>query len=447
MSIPWNADNAAHLLRRAGFGATPAEINKSVKAGQTATIKLLLKKDKSSDKLPPHAGDGLERLASWWVRRMITTKTPLTEKLTLFWHNHFATGNHKVDDLKLMHDQNRALRKLCMAKFRDLAVAVAKDPAMIYWLDTQTNLKGNTNKNFARELQELFTTGVLDKNGVANYTEFDVDEAARAFTGWQTDRTKFVFNEDEHDFDTKTFKGHTGPWDGGDIISFLAVEDATARRICKKLFSFFAYDVALNDPVVDALSTVYLTNDTAIEPVLSAMFQMDEFYSSNATRAHVLGPAEFLASTIRVLGAVVNVKDPYSLGTWCQALGQSLFDPPSVFGWKEGPPWVSTAGILERARVAERIADGRKGNSIYFEPKKIFTKKLNIINSAETVDRALAALSMTGVASATRTALIQYLESTPDGADPDFQTNKYIIDAKARGLIAIILSTPEYQFS
>lgn len=442
MSISWNDQTAGHLLRRTGFGASAAEIAKAVKAGQAATLKSILKFDKKSDKLSKKDGDDIERLATWWLRRMMTTKTPLAEKLALFWHNHFATGNHKVDDVHLMHRQNQVFRKLGMGKFRDLALAVARDPAMIYWLDSQTNIQGSTNKNFARELQELFTTGVLDKNGLPNYTETDVDEAARAFTGWQTDRDGFVFNSDDHDFDTKTFKGHTGAWDGVDIINFLVVEDATARRICKKLFAFFAYDVPLNDPVIDTLSNVYLSNDTDIFAVMSAMLQMDEFYSAPALRSHVLGPAEYLAATCRLLKITVASFDHYTIQGWCQDLGQKLFDPPSVFGWKEGLPWLATTGVLQRARVAEELTAGRKGDGVVFDAKKIVKTKLDAASGDAYVDSALAALGMKDVSAATRTELIHYLSTNTSGF-----SSKDLTDMKSRGLFAILLSTPEYQLS
>ncbi|MBI3820512.1 MAG: DUF1800 domain-containing protein [Planctomycetes bacterium] len=447
MSIPWNPDNAAHLLRRAGFGARPDEVAKAVKAGLAATVENLLKPDKSADSLNYKNVNDISTIATWWIRRMASSKKPLAEKLTLFWHNHFATGNHKVDDFKLMHQQNRTIRKNCAGKFRDLMMAMARDPAMIYWLDSQTNVEGSTNKNFARELQELFTTGVLDKNGNHNYTENDVAEAARAFTGWQSDGSKFFFNADDHDFGAKTFKGQTGAFDGGDIIHFLVVEDATARRLCKKLFSFFAYDVALGDPAIDALSNIYLTNDTDIRPVLAAMFQMDEFYSQAAVRTHVLGPAEYLAASVRLVGGTVNLKDPYSLGIWCQDLGQSLLDPPSVFGWKEGLAWLSTTGVLGRIRVGEAIADGRQGDIVVFNPKKALGTKYNKLDAAGATDRILAALDMSGVAAATRAEIINYMQSDDNGAPAPFALDKDTIDKKVRGAVAIVLASPEYQLS
>jgi uncharacterized protein (DUF1800 family) len=446
MPIPWNAENAAHLLRRAGFGPTPAEVQKAVKLGLDATVDKLLKPAKGSDKVPKSVV-GLSAGQAWWLRRMVSTKSPLTEKLTLFWHNHFATGFKKVKNLELMLLQISTLRALGTGKFRDLCLAVARDPAMIYWLDNQTNVKGAPNQNFARELQELFTTGVLDKDGNPIYTELDVEEAARAFTGWQTYGKSFYFNAAKHDFGEKTFKGHTGPFDGADIVNILVVEEATARRLAMKLFSYFGYQVGLDDPLVTTLADRYLTNDTSIAALLAAIFRSEAFYSQAAMRTHVMEPAEYIARTLRLTKAKVSVKAP-DIGYWCRYLGQSLLDPPSVFGWDEGLAWASSAGVIGRAAVAERVADARDSHEpVRVKIQTLLGPKWKGIGADETVARLAQALGLDTLAAPTAAALSQYLSTADDGTPAPFEAAPDSLDKKGRGLLALLLASPEFQLS
>lgn len=446
MAISWNEENAAHLLRRAGFGATSFEIKRALALGLTKTVQSLFKPDGASDKLPKGI-DSLERLQAWWMLRMIRTKRPLREKLALFWHNHFATGIQKVESLDEMHRQNRTFRALGFGKFRDLTLGVSKGAAMIVWLDSETNVVGNPNQNFARELMELFTTGVLDKNGNPNYTEMDVEEGARAFTGWQRDGWKFYFNEEDHDSGVKTFKGHTGAWGGEDIIGFLTAEDATARRLAMKLFSFFAYEVGLSDPVLDPLVAAYLQNDTEIRPMLELLFTSDVFYTVPAKRSHILGPVEFVVSATRQLRAKVTPPAD-DLGYFTQEMGQSLFAPPSVFGWKEGLPWLSTAGVRSRAQVGTWLATGRDSrNPVHYKPAALIGSGWKGLGPEQIVDRLLAALGLPDAAPTTRAALATYLQLGSDGNPTEFENNAEFLDSKVRGAVALILSTPEYQLS
>lgn len=454
MTTTWNSNNAAHLLRRAGFGATAADVKKALKNGLAGTVKSLFKPDKSSDKYPTKPNpESLADLQLWWLKRMLSTSSPLVEKLTLFWHNHFATAYSKVGDLYMMHLQNRTLRKLGMGSFRDLMTAVAKDPAMIVWLDNDSNHKDAPNENFARELQELFTTGVYDKDGNANYTEQDVIEAARAFTGWTTWDYEFHFADWDHDYGSKTFKGETGDLDGTDVIDMLVVEDATARRLAMKLFSYFAYEVELADPVLDPLVDAYQANDTEIRPVLEVLFKSDVFYSEEAKRARVKSPVEFFVGTLHMLGAKITAVDwvQYTISDMLAEMGQAPFDPPSVFGWAEGLPWVSSNGLLQRLRVAKSIADARKADDSAFSWKtaKFLGKKTKWKNldAAEVVAAHLAALDAAHASETTVAALAEYLAADEDGNPAEFALDAEVIDTKVRGLVALIQSSPEYQLA
>lgn len=448
MSVTWTSENAAHLLRRTGFAATAKDVKKALKKGMSKTIQDALQKDKKSDKRPKWV-DGTNDLQYWWLERMATTKTPLVEKLTLMWHNHFATAIEKVGSVTRMHNQNRTLRKHAMGSFRDMVLQISRDPAMIRWLDNNTNKKGSPNENFARELMELFTTGVLDKDGNANYTETDVQEGARAFTGWTYDDNKFFFAEWNHDYDNKTFRGQTGPWDGTDVVDMLAADTATARRVAWRLWTFFAYDVSLDDAVLDPLEQAYLDNDTQLKPMLLAMFNSDAFYSPEALGTRVKGPAELVIHLTRQLKAKLTKQDWSSIASRTGQMGQELFNPPTVFGWDEGLQWVAVGGMLERVDVIEDIT-GERGKDAWFKykPSTVLGKKKDYkkFTPDQTVDAVLAGLGSVTVSTAARDALIAYAQADSNGLPEDeFILNGETVDKKVRGLISIIASLPEFQ--
>ncbi len=369
----WNEENAAHLLRRATHGPRPRDIARALKRGFDRTLEDLFEPPRGNDRFPRGAED-LSDLQGWWLKRMTRGKAPLTERMTLLWHNHFATSHSKIDDLFLMHLQNRTLRRDALGSFRELVLAMARDPAMLIWLDNETNVAGNPNENFARELMELFTTGVLDKAGQPNYTERDVEEAARAFTGWGRDDEFFEFNEDLHDFGPKTFRGLSGDLDGTDVIEQLVTDPATARRVAWRIYSFFAHPVDLADPVLDPLESAYLANDTALRPVLEALFQSDAFYSATVRQQHVKSPVELAVGAVRQLGVKIAGNRHWELAEWCTAMGQSLFAPPSVFGWKEGLAWVGTSGMQVRSEFAAWLTATRGGQTtprVRFRPEPL----------------------------------------------------------------------------
>lgn len=457
MAIVWNAGNAAHLLRRGGFAAHPKDVKKALKNGQTKTVSNLFKADKTSDKWK---GDGkypggLGELQGFWLRRMLSTSSPLVEKLTLFWHNHFATAISKVENAQLMFKQNRTLRKFGLKKFGQLVLEMSRDPAMILWLDNNTNEKDEPNENYARELMELFTTGVYDKNGNPNYTETDIQEAARAFTGWDIGGDwpdyDFEFEPWNHDFDSKTFRGQTGNWDGTDICAMLAADPATARHIVKKLWSFFAYEIALSDSLLDEFETIYLTTEGDIKAILEAMFLHDAFYSANALEARIKSPVEFFIGTLEYLGASLPAKnDPWSqVGGYTADLGQSLFDPPSVFGWDEGLNWVETTGLLERLRQADGIATSRdKDNHVVWKLEKFLgpKSKWQSLDAPSAVDYVLSLIGPLTVSTATHDALATYLLAMPNGQPGTFDLkDEETVDRKIRGLLSIVLALPEFQ--
>ncbi len=448
MPVTWSEENVAHLLRRAGFAARPKDVKTFKKQGLKKTMSALFKADKKSDKVPKGKGfEDFDDLKTWWLVRMLETKSPLIEKLTLFFHNHFATAFEKVGSIELMHEQNRTIRKSCLGRFHDLVLEMSRDPAMIIWLDNKTNVVGKPNENYARELMELFTTGVLDKNGSANYTELDVQESARAFTGWTIQDGKFAFDPSKHDETDKTFMGQTANFDGGDIVQILAAKPETAQRLAMKLWSFFAYSVDLDDPVLDPLVEAYLDNDTRVKPMLMTMFASEEFYSETAKNAHVKSPVEFAINALKLIGASINVKDG-GLTDRIEAMGQEVFNPPSVFGWDEGIGWVGTSGMLERARAVDDVTSVREKDAfVSFDPEKLLgsKKKYKKWDAAQTVSQLLAQLGPLEVSAGARAALEFYLKADSSGSEGEFSLDDETIDRKIRGFLAVAMALPEFQ--
>lgn len=447
MTVDWNFENAAHLLRRAGFGASRARIVEAVEAGLDATVESLLVTDPTPDTLFTDDPSTLD-LQAFWFHRMVTTTSPLSEKLVLFFHDHFATAVSKVKKKPLLHRQNQVFRKRAFGKFRALLLEMIEDPALLLFLDNQSNVKASPNENFARELQELFTLGVKNGNGNPNYTEKDVAECARAFTGYGVVKGEFVYDPAQHDDGTKTFRGVTGKLDGKQVATLLANDPATARRLSKKLWSWFAFPAGLSHPAIVELAGVFLATDGEIASVLRAMFRHDAFYSEESKRGIVRSPAEFLVVALRGLGAKLATTPSKwrNLGKKSTAMGQSLFDPPSVFGWPGGNTWVELAGLQQRVAAAEWIADHRKKGTdpdFTFDPAALLGDELewSSLDATGVVDRVLDALGPLVVTASTRFALESYAADWAVGVEIDAN----FIDRKVRGLIALALSTPEYQ--
>ena len=284
-----------------------------------------------------------QRLGLWWANRMFSTRRPLEEKLTLFWHGHFATGENKVRDYRMMIRQNEMLRARASGAFRDLLVGILKDPAMLVYLDNGENVKKHPNENFGRELLELFTMGV------GNYTERDVREAARAFTGWTNDVLAFRFDADQHDFGQKTFLGRTGTFDGEDIIDAILAQPVTAEFVAAKVYRFFVRD-EIAGPVKADLGRTYRDSGYQMKPLLKRIFLSKDFYSPSAFATQIKSPVHLVVSTYRKmsLGQVPTIPD---FGRMTSGLGQSLFDPPNVAGWAGGRTWITPSTLLNRGNL------------------------------------------------------------------------------------------------
>jgi hypothetical protein len=287
------------------------------------------------------------RVAYWWADRMVASPQPLQEKMALFWHGHFASNEAKVRDYRKLLGQLEIFQKQGLGNFRDLTVAVAQDPAMLSFLDAGVNVKGASNENFAREIMELFTMGV------GNYTEKDIREAARAFTGWNYVDLKFVVNKEQHDDGEKTFLGKTERFDGVDVIDIIMQHPATADYIAGKIYRYFVRE-DLPPDLQKKLGAVLRQSHYEIRPLLETIFLSRDFYSPASVGTQIKSPVQLAISTYRKLG-LKHVPGVPDFNSAASALGQQLFSPPTVAGWAGGQSWITPGLLLERANFARDI--------------------------------------------------------------------------------------------
>jgi uncharacterized protein (DUF1800 family) len=400
----WNYDRAAHLLAHAGFGGTPAAIETLAGAGLDGAVRSLVHYERIPDpKMQPFVESGLwdpslsafpesrpeatdraerdgasmgvatkpsgnrpvqpvsdrffywlratmletRRVGYWWANRMLQTTHPVEQKMALLWHGHFATHENKVRDYRKMLQQIDLFEKGATGNLRDLTIKVAQNPAMLYFLDAQYNVKGAPNENFAREVMELFTMGV------GNYTEKDVRECARAFTGWYFDDLAFKVDTAKHDGGTKTFLGRTGNFDGVDVIRIIFEQPVTAEFLAGKIYRFLVRD-ELSPELRRSLGAVLRKNNYEVKPLLSVIFSSKDFYSRASYGGHIKGPVEHVVTMLKQLGAgeVPGVPD-FNQATI--AMGQHLLNPPSVAGWAGGKAWITPGLLIARGNVARDL--------------------------------------------------------------------------------------------
>lgn len=433
-----------HLLRRAGFGASPEDLQHYLKLGYEGTVEELLHPESVNDdalnhKLKLQAFDytNIDDLQRWWTYRMLSTKRPLVEKMTLFWHGHFATSDRKVKNPYAMYVQNMLFRKLCMGNFHEMLLAVSKDPAMIVWLDNQQNRKGKPNENYAREIMELFTMGI------GNYTEKDIKEAARAFTGWQAPATGFFFSKGQHDYGEKTFLGETGKFNGDDIVRILVAQKATSNFLARKLCKFFVADDP-DEALVQRIGQVYMDSNYNIKSMLRAIFTDDVFLSNKSYHAKIKSPAEFVIGTLKLLQ--INELDA-GIPQAMEKMGQSLFKPPNVKGWDGGPAWIATDKMMQRFNFAAKMSTGRFNEVLKQSTPLQIVEKQGLNNSREIVEYFLALMLDSDVPASTQKRLITYVASDINGNPVDRIPDEKTLDAKLRGLTHLIMTLPTYQLS
>ncbi|HUG90609.1 MAG TPA: DUF1800 domain-containing protein [Planctomycetaceae bacterium] len=355
-----------HLHRRAGFAAIWREIERDLADGPQASVERILRGEARGEgisddftRLADVIGDAAagssmpDRLKAWWLYRMLFTPDPLSERLALLWHNHFATSNLKVRDLQAMRRQNELFRRHGRGLFGELLTAVLHDPALLVWLDADSNRKGYANENLARELMELFTLGI------GHYAEADVKAAARALTGWSVVSGGFRVREELHDDGEKTILGQTGRWNGDDLVRIVLEHPATARRLAVRLCGEFLGEGVVGDAHIEALAAGLREHDLDIGWAVETILRSELFFSEANLRSRVISPAEFVVGAVRALELFAPPPSTLVLAEWTARLGQDLFYPPNVGGWNGGRQWLTAAGIIGRANFAAALVEGR----------------------------------------------------------------------------------------
>ena len=456
----------AHLMRRAGFGATQEELERRVAKGYEATVEELVSpgEDQPSGNmallLRYHPGSllpgGVPVMGQAnWMYNMVTTERPLEEKMALFWHHVFATGNSKVDNCDQMLEQIDMFRQYGMGSYKDMLIEISRNPAMIFWLDNNENHRDAVNENWGRELLELFSMGV------SNYTEVDVREASRAFTGWTLGNKvprlpygrfswSFEYREEDHDNTDKTFLGYTGNFGGEDIIDIILKEPATSRFICRHLYNFFVADEpqvpawtiepARDEEALEAMIDVFEESNYDMKAVLRFVLNSDFF--KNARFEKIKSPAEVVAGTLRMVGQFQfpepGIKD---IGNQPTYMGQALMDPPSVEGWHTGSEWINSGSLLARINfVADRVADTTLPGVKSIVDKM---KGDGISSSEQLLDACLDNMGYLVLNDETRDHLSKHaaLAGNVDWSD-ESTTSERIGE-----MLALISATTEYQFA
>jgi uncharacterized protein (DUF1800 family) len=454
---PWGRKWAAHLYRRAAFGPSRDDLIEAERLGPQGTLDALfqgrpdhqetLKTLNDIGRVAATRDDSGEQLRGWWLYVMLQGGHPLREKMTLFWHNHFATSMAKVQSATLMFRQNVLLRQHALGKFGPFLQDVSRDGAMLVWLDSNSNVKGKPNENFAREVMELFSLGV------GNYTEKDIREAARAFTGWQVRDNQFRFDARLHDEGQKTVLGKTGNWNGDDVVRIILAQPAAARFLVRKLYHYLISENA-NPPaaLLEPLCESFRESDYDIAALVKTILASRLFYSAHAFRQRVQGPVEFVVGAVRAVYRRYGEGDPeyrplpqQVLVNRLTAMGQTLFAPPNVKGWPGSRTWLNTSTLLERANFAAALSMGTlwTGKEDAAPPRAYDPARLFQEEPAQTpgdVVRVLLDLYLPGgIRNESRAKLIAFVaDGNPTGA---------ALDRRVRETVHAILSMPEYQLA
>lgn len=478
MQLRTDRDKVAHLLRRFGLGASEAEVDYYAEGGYKAAVDRLLGYGKVDEgftldittmKVGEQQLVPMPAVQAHWMTRLLITRRPLQEKMTLFWHDHFATSGAKVNQPPLMYQNIETLRKNATGKFGELLLHISKDPGMLFWLDNQFNVKGKPNENFAREVMELFTVGI------GNYSEKDVQEAARAFTGWSIQRrprfgqyengdefraASFIFRPFQFDDGEKTVLGKTGKLTGEDVLDLLATHPQTARYISTKVWEWFAYRNP-EAPLIDRLASRFKASGMDISALLRDVMEAPEFVSDKAYRKIYKNPIDFTVATMRQLGlgqvasqfiAESGNQSPLqrmrgltgSATQATQAMGMELMFPPDVAGWEGGPGWISSATMVERIGWADRLFGqaqqaARRAQVVGLTAYPIFAKD----PSCEAVARQLVSIFDAPLPEAKMTGLFDAAKAAAGGNRVTEQNANQVASKVSR----LIFGSPEFQFA
>jgi len=468
----------AHLMRRAGFGATREELAERSRDGYEATVSRLLDTNNPvsmSEHLIRrfHPDESSMLLGSSgidaWLYRMTTTNAPLLEKMGLFWHGIFATGYAKVINAKPLSDQIRMFKRYAMGSFRTLLLELSKDPAMIIWLDNQQNHKGAINENFGRELLELFSMGV------GNFTENDVKECARAFTGWTIGNREYMelrssrdsdwpygriswhfeYRPEDHDDGEKEFLGQTGNFNGEDIVDIICRQPATARFISRHLYHFFVadeppvpqwpYQPPRDPEAIETLSQSYFDSNYDISSMLRTLFNSDFFKSQSCWHEKIKSPAELVTGVLRLTEDFERPRyETVAKRLRMEFMGQRLSNPPSVEGYDGGLTWIDTGALVERMNFASEELGNTMTPGSQALIRRLAADNGGTVTPERLVDVCLDHLGALSVQEGTRSRLVEYA-----GEGGDIQVDGHTLGEKARqsvaGVVQLIAATPEFQ--
>lgn len=444
--VPWDLPRVNHLLRRCGFGPTHEKIDELLALSPAQAVESLFSFDSSKD---PFAGmieqlEGFVRLndgrqaTEWWVFRMINTPQPLQERIALMWHNHFATSLSKVGSATRMLAQIELFRRQGLGSFRDLLISVARDPAMLVWLDGQTNRKGKANENFGREVMELFTLGV------GNYTEQDVKELARAFTGWRIEGDASVFQPNQCDSGEKTILGETGKFDSESAVDLLLRQPAAPKFLAARLLREFLHPQPTQDQI-DHYAGRLIETKWSIGQVLREMVSSRLFFSEWAYRSKIKSPADLCIGAVRAINAGGGKASTEFVSDNMRRMGQQLLYPPTVKGWPGEEEWINASTVLQRFNFGQRLASQRDQD---FTRRTNFTDwlKKHDVKSAEDVIEYYARVLLDGqLTDKQRSDLLNYMNLDEKGAVKPFELNERNVNAKGKGLLHLMMAMPEYQ--
>ena len=461
----------AHLMRRAGFGATRDELDEYAAKGYEATVEELLHPgepgnlpddvirryhvDQSEMRQPDSAG-------GYWMYRMITTRNPLEEKIALFWHSLFATGYAKLNQARSLTEQIDMFRRRGLGGFDNLLVELSRDPAMIIWLDNNDNHNGAINENFGRELLELFSMGI------GNYTEEDIKECSRAFTGWTLGNLEYMharslkdsiwpygriswhfeFRPGDHDYGEKSFLGETGNFNGEDVIDIIGRHPAAARFVSTRLFQFFAADEVdeHGEKTIEEMIASYFESGHEIRSVLRTLFLSEYFKSDRARYARVKGPVEQVVGAIRVAGSYrTPTYGVQNVARQAGYMGQGLLQPPTVEGWHEGEEWVDSGALVERVNfAASELSDVTKPG-IRAIIDRLAGENGSAMTSDRLMERCLDLLGSVSVSDETRDALKEHVDQQGELDLSGHQRDES--EQRVAELLGLIASCREFQLA
>jgi uncharacterized protein (DUF1800 family) len=443
---PWNLQRVGHLYRRATFGATFADLQTALKAGPEQTIDGLFKggpkQDEYDTAMKPLAdsitkSNNDAQMRAWWLHRMLYSPHPLREKLTLFWHNHFATSNAKVQSARFMLGQYELMRSHALGRFGPLLQEMSKDPAMLIWLDTRDSKKGNPNENYARELMELFSLGI------GHYTEKDIREAARAFTGWEIEGDKALFNDKQHDDGEKTVLGQKGNWKGEDIVRICLEQKSTPSFLVGKLYRFLVSEtVPATSELIEPLAEQFKKSDYDFGDLVKTVLSSNLFFAPPVYRTRIKAPVDFALGIARALEGRVGTT---ALAVALDQLGQNVFHPPSVKGWDGAQSWLNGQTLLFRQNLALALTsteDVRFSNRT--DPASL-VRNHGKKTDEEILDFFLELFLQGDVPAETRAKLSDYQQRSRKQSFPVYWTEADAADHRVRTLCHLVLTLPEFQ--